>query len=298
MRITKRKQEPVYNIADEYFKKDIINILSNGYMDENPRPHWGDGTPAFTKSVNHVVRTYDLNRGEFPFCTLRGMSWKSAIKEVQWIYQDQTSDLEILKKKYNNHVWDQWESKDIPKTIGCRYGHTVKKYDLMNNLLNGLKNNPFGRRHIIDLWQEEEFESSDGLNPCAFMTTWNVRKNNNEYYLDMVLYQRSGDMLVASGAGNYNEIQYAALLLMVAKHCNYKPGVFTHFVANEQIYDRFFDNARDLLNRKSVFCNPQIVLDTNKTNFYDFTIDDFKLINCDIEQIKKVNPQIKFEVAI
>lgn len=284
------------NKADYYIKRDIQNILDNGYWDENPRPHWADGTPAYTKSVNHVVRTYDLSKGEFPFCTLRPMAWKSAIKEIQWIYQDQTSDLEILKDKYNVNYWDFWESKDYPRTIGFRYGHTVKKYDLMNNLLNGLKNDPFGRRHIIDLYQYEEFKNSDGLFPCAFCSIWNVRKQNNELYLDMCLTQRSGDFCCASAG--VNEIQYAALLLMVAKHCNYNPGVFTHIVVNEQIYDRFFDNAKELLNRNSIFNNPQIILDTDKTNFYDFTIDDFKLINCDIEKIKKINPQMKFELAI
>jgi thymidylate synthase len=122
----------------------------------------------------------------------------------------------------------------------------------------------------------------------------------------MMLVQRSGDMLTASGPGGINEIQYAALLMMVARHTGYKPGVFTHIVANEQIYDRHIDAAMEMKKRfeekselETYAANeweiriPELALNPNKTNFYDFTIDDFMMV--DYQPIK---PQLKLELGI
>lgn len=288
-------------LSDLYFSQDIERILKNGCKDQNPRPKYKDGTPAHTYFVTHNIRRYNLSHSEFPICTLRPIAWKNAIKEILWIFQDQSNSLDVLNNKYNNKVWNDWESKDMPGTIGCRYGHTVKEYDLMNNLLTDIVENPYGRYHIMNLWQEEEFRRSDGLKPCAYETIWSVRDD----YLDMFLMQRSGDMLVASGAGGYNEVGYAALLMMVARHTGYKPGKFTHFVVNEQIYDKHVDAANELLNRfkymeeqDEFFLDkydktPQLKLNENKKNFYDITIDDFEMV--DYEPIK---PQITLELGI
>ena len=279
------------SIADEYLKSDIKNILNKGQKDENPRPKYEDGTPAYTYFVTHNVRTYDLSKGEFPVTTLRPIAWKSAIKEILWIYQGASNSLDTLKNKYSISWWNSWESKNIPGTIGNRYGHTVARYDLMNKrVLEDIKKDPYGRYHIMNLWQEDELQSSDGLKPCAYETIWTVRGN----YLDMFLNQRSGDMLVASGAGNVNEVQYAALLMMVARDTGYEPGKFTHMVVNEQIYDRHIENAKELLNRQSDISKvPVMKLNKDKTSFYDFTIDDFELI--DYEPVK---PNLKFELGV
>lgn len=280
-------------LADELLVKDIKHILKDGCKDQYPRPKYKDGTPAYTYFVTHNIRQYNLSHGEFPICTLRPIAWKSAIKEILWIFQDQSNSLNILNNKYNNKVWNDWESKDMPGTIGCRYGHTVKEYDLMNNLLIDILENPYGRYHIINLWQEEEFRRSNGLKPCAYETIWSVRDD----YLDMFLIQRSGDMLVASGAGGYNEVGYAALLMMVARHTGYKSGKFTHFVANEQIYDRHINASRELLNRYENGKNNgklvTMVFESKSNNFYDFTIDDFKLMN-----YEPIKPQITLELGI
>ena len=286
--------------ADFLLKQDIQNILNNGVKDENPRPKYADGTPAHTYFVNHVIRQYRLDKGEFPICTLRPIAWKSAIKEVLWIFQDQSNNLKLLKEKYNVHCWDEWESKIIPGTIGVRYGATIKKYDLINKLINDIKNNPYGRRHIISLWQENDFNESDGLMPCAFETIWNVHGE----YLDMVLIQRSGDMLTASGAGQWNEVQYAALLMMISKTTGYKPGKFTHFVANEQIYDRHVQVANELLQRceelktDDPYYNyefEQISMNFNPTtdDFYSFSVEDFELVG-----YKPIKPQLKLELGV
>lgn len=278
--------------ADRYMDHDIRHILQDGYKDENPRPHYADGTPAHTISVNHVCRQYDLSVGEFPICTLRPMAWKTGIKEIFTIYQKPTNSLATMHEMGVNW-WDDWDIGD--GTIGQRYGATVSRYDLINNLIKDIQKDPYGRRKVVSLWQETDLHETAGLAPCAFLTIWNVRGK----YLDMAMIQRSGDMLTASGAGGINEIQYAALLMMIARHTGYEPGVFTHFVANEQIYDRHFEAAEEMLSRasdmyfKSDVKTPRLVLNPEKTNFYEMTIDDFTM-----ENYEPVKPQLKLELGI
>ena len=228
--------------ADILLHQEILEILENGYKDINPRPKYPDGTPAHTISINHVMRSYDLSAGEFPICTLRPMAWKTAIKEIFTIYQKPTNNLTEMREA-GVTWWDEWDIGD--GTIGQRYGATVSRYDLINNLIKDIENDPYGRRKIVSLWQEQDLHETPGLAPCAFLTIWNVRGE----YLDMMLVQRSGDMLTASGPGGINEIQYAALLMMIARHTGYKPGAFTHVVANEQIYDRHMEAADEMLAR-------------------------------------------------
>lgn len=272
--------------ADKYMKESINHILGYGYYDENPRPHYADGTPAHTISVNHVMRMYALCDGEFPICTLRPIAWKTGIKEIFTIYQKPTNVISEMKEM-GVGWWDAWDIGD--GTIGQRYGATVKRYDLINKLIKDIKEDPYGRRKVVSLWQETDLAETPGLAPCAFQTIWNVRG----CYLDMCLIQRSGDMLTASGPGGINEVQYAALLMMIARHCGYKPGLFTHFVANEQIYDRHIENAKEMMRRTPIDCHPVLKLNPEKTNFYDFTVDDFVL-----EGYESNKPQLKFELGI
>lgn len=285
--------------ADMYMKETIERILYQGYLDVNPRPKYKDGTPAHTLSINHVMRTYDLSKGEFPITRLRPIAWKSAIKEILWIYQEQSNELDLLREKYNVRYWDEWESKDMPNTIGARYGEVVRRYGLMDKLLYELRHDPYGRRHIIDLYQYKELSETDGLYPCAFLTIWNVRNDGNgKEYLDMCLIQRSGDLLAASCSG-VNEVQYSALLMMVARHCGYEAGVFTHFVANEQIYDRHKEQAKEMVERYKLLKDkgydyvPRMTLNPNKNDFYEFTIDDFTL-----EHYEPMKPNLKLELGI
>lgn len=280
--------------GDMYTKQILNRILEEGTLNKNQRTHYKDGTPAYAMSVNHGMCEYDLTKGESPLITLRPIACKSAIGEILWIYQDQSTDLDLLKEKYNVTWWDEWDIGD--RTIGSTYGKIVKDYDLMNKLLDGLRNNPDSRYHIIDLWQEEEFSKKHGLKPCAFLTQWNVRygKDGNTY-LDMCLTQRSSDF---STAGCINQVQYLSLLYMVAAHVHMKPGRFTWFYNNIQIYDRHLDQARELISRDSVPCNPRIELNPDIDNFYDFTLNDVKIVDYPVQKIKEKNKQLKFEIAI
>lgn len=278
--------------ADKYLIEDINNILENGYRDEDPRPKYEDGTPAHTISVNHNTRSYNLNAGEFPICTIRPQAWKTGIREIFTIYQNPTNKLSEMREQ-GVTWWDPWDIGD--GTIGQRYGATVKRYNLIENLITDIKENPYGRHKVMSLWQEVDLRETEGLAPCAFLTIWNIRGK----YIDMALIQRSGDMLTASGAGGINEIQYAALLIMIAKVTGYRPGKFTHFVANEQIYDRHMDNAHILLDRyESNKDNeeepPYLILKKESNcNFKDIKIEDFEMVGYD-----PIQPQLKFELGI
>lgn len=275
------------NKADKYYIENITKIKDEGCIDENPRPKYKDGTPAHSKFITQVFEEYDIQNGEFPIPTLRNTAIKTGIKEILWIYQLQNSSLQTAHDM-GIKWWDDWNIGN--GTIGQRYGDTIRKYDLMNKLLNGLKNDPFGRRHIIDMYQYIEFELSDGLYPCAFQTIWSVRKINNEYYLDMTLTQRSNDYLTA---GYINKIQYVALQMMVAGHLNYKVGKFCHFTQNIHIYDRHFDALEELLERTPLDIQPKLILKENK-DFYDYTIDDFEIVG--IEGIQKINSPLELAI--
>ena len=288
------------NKADIYMKEIIDRILADGYWDRNPRPKYADGTPAHTKSINHTFRTYDLSCGEFPICQYRPIAWKTGIKEIFTIYQKPTNEIAKMEEMGVNW-WGDWDIGD--GTIGQRYGATVSRYDLINKLIKDIEADPYGRRKIVSLWQETDLAETAGLAPCAFLTIWNVRNENGKEYLDMVLVQRSGDMLTASGPGGINEVQYAALLMMIARHTNYLPGVFSHFVANEQIYDRHIEQANEMLKRfkeldakdyyNGVYPESMLVLNPEKINFYDFTIEDFEMHN-----YNPLKPQLRLELGI
>jgi thymidylate synthase len=189
--------------------------------------------------------------------------------------------------------WDEWDVGN--GSIGNRYGFTIKRYDLMNKLLDGLKNNPFSRRHIIDMFQYQDLEETNGLYPCAYSTSWSVRKVDDVYYIDMTLNQRSNDYIMA---GFINKIQYVALQMMVVGHLNKygmktKVGKFCHLVKNLHVYDRHLDAMQEILERDPLDINPCIVLNENK-DFYDYTLSDFTVKN--IKGIEKLKSPL--EIAI
>lgn len=170
---------------------------------------------------------------------------------------------------------------------------TLYRYELsrnqVNELLRELKENPFGRRHILSFfhWANQDKKM---LVECAFMTLWSVRKVKDEYYLDCTLIQRSSDYLVA---GFINCIQYVALQMMVAHECGYKVGKFARFTQNLHIYDRHIEQAHELLNRTPSDKQPKLILNAEGKSFYEIEESDFELI--DYEPVK---PQLKFDLGI
>lgn len=276
--------------ADTIFKENIRKIMEEGVWSEQARPKYKDGRTANSKYITGAFMEFDLAKGEFPITTLRPIAIKSAIKEMLWIYQDQSNSLDLLEDKYNVHYWNDWEVKDS-RTIGQRYGAVVKKHDITNKILKQLEANPWNRRNIISLWDYDAFEETDGLLPCAFQTMFDVRRIDGEIYLDATLTQRSNDMLVAH---HINAMQYVALQMMIAKHFGWKVGKFFYFINNLHIYDNQFEQAEELIRREPSDCQPHLVLNVpDGTNFFDIKPEDFELVDYD-----PVKPQLKFDLAI
>ena len=276
--------------ADIVFKEYIRKIMEEGVWSEQARPKYKDGRTAHSKYITGAFMEFDLAKGEFPITTLRPIAIKSAIKEMLWIYQDQSNSLDVLEEKYNVHYWNDWEVGDS-RTIGQRYGAVVKKHDITNKILKQLEANPWNRRNIISLWDYDAFEETEGLLPCAFQTMFDVRRVEGEIYLDATLTQRSNDMLVAH---HINAMQYVALQMMIAKHFGWKVGKFFYFINNLHIYDNQFEQAEELLRREATNCQPRLVLNVpDGTNFFDIKPEDFELVDYD-----PVKPQLKFDLAI
>lgn len=276
--------------ADTIFKENIRKIMEEGVWSEQARPKYKDGRTANSKYITGAFMEFDLSKGEFPITTLRPIAIKSAIKEMLWIYQDQSNSLDLLEDKYNVHYWNDWEVGDS-RTIGQRYGAVVKKHDITKKILKQLEANPWNRRNIISLWDYDAFEETDGLLPCAFQTMFDVRRIDGEIYLDATLTQRSNDMLVAH---HINAMQYVALQMMIAKHFGWKVGKFFYFINNLHIYDNQFEQAEELIRREPSDCQPHLVLNVpDGTNFFDIKPEDFELVDYD-----PVKPQLKFDLAI
>ena len=279
---------------DKFVANTIEEVLSNGVKSEGGRPVYkSDGAPAESYYITDVFVKFDLSKGELPISSLRPVYTGLARQETLWLYQDQTSNLEALRKR-GVQYWNDWEMED--GTIGQRYGATVKKYNIIDRLLEGLEKNPYNRRNIINLWQYEDLDMPAPLPPCAFQVLFDVRKVNGEMYLDASLTQRSSDFVVA-GMG-INQIQYVALQMMIAKKFGWKLGTFSWHVMNLHIYDRHIDNAKILLNRynTSIFDNSPIefYLDVpSGVGFYDIKAEDFKM-----EGYKAIGSQLEFDMAL
>lgn len=281
------------NKADKYFLDNLKKIKYEGVTDLSGkvRPKYKDGEPAHTKYITFVTEEYDLSKGEFPISTLRPLAFKSAIGEMLAFYQDQTNDLTIMKDKYKLHWWKDWEV-DNTNTIGLRYGATVRRYDLLNKLLDTLNNDMFSRRKLISLWQEQDFlDESKGLKPCFYMTNWEVRVIEGEVYLDLHLTSRSSDYGVASVI---NRTQYIGLMMMIANQFGFKLGKFSVFTSNLHYYLRHKEQVDELLNRIPSNKQPYIKLNVpEKTNFYDIQLSNFELVDFECNY-----PQLEFELGV
>ena len=265
--------------ADDIFVDMCTDILENGTTTEGQkvRPHWEDGTPAYTIKRFGVCNRYDL-REEFPAITLRRTALKSCMDEVLWIYQRKSNNVHDLK----SHIWDEWA--DETGSIGKAYGYQVAQvshyadgdFDQMDRVLKDLRENPYSRRIMTNLYTFADL-SEMHLYPCAFNAIYNVTQEPGESRptLNMLLVQRSQDVLAAN---NWNVCQYAILLMMVAQVSNMNAGELVHMIADAHIYDRHVPVIRELISRPR-FAAPKVRLNPEVTDFYDFTTDDLIVEN-------------------
>lgn len=273
--------------ADKLFIENVTKILYSGYSDaeQDVRPHWEDGTPAHTLKTFGIVNRYDLSK-EFPILTLRRQYFKSAVDELLWIWQKHSNNVHDLK----SHVWDAWA--DVNGSIGKAYGYQLGvkhmypegEFNQVDKALYDLKHNPSSRRILVNMYNHADLHEM-ALAPCAYSVTFNVTGKK----LNMILNQRSQDMLTANG---WNVMQYAALLMMFAQVSDLEPGILLHVIADAHIYDRHVPAIRKML-INTQYPAPVVKLDPSIKEFYQFTPDSFSLVNYRYSEFDE-----KIEVAI
>lgn len=259
--------------ADTVFIKMCQDILENGTdtKGEKVRPVWPDGEKAYTIKKFGVVNRYDLSK-EFPAITLRKTYIKSAIDEILWIWQKKSNNVHDLK----SHIWDEWADADgsIGKAYGYQLGvkHQYREglMDQVDRVLYDLKENPYSRRIMTNLYVHEDLHEMN-LYPCAYSMTFNVSDGR----LNAILNQRSQDILAAN---NWNVVQYAALVHMFAQVSGLKPGELVHVIADAHIYDRHVPIIKELISRPT-YPAPIFKMNPDVKDFYEFTLDDFTIEN-------------------
>lgn len=257
--------------ADIIFIENCRRILEEGVWDTDQpvRPRWEDGTPAHTVKLFGIVNRYDLAE-EFPILTIRRTYLKSAVDELLWIWQKKSNRVSELR----SGVWDKWtdENGTIGKAYGYQLGikHRYKEgmFDQVDRVLYDLKHNKYSRRILTNIYNHADL-SEMMLYPCAYSMTFNVSGNR----LCAILNQRSNDMLVAN---NWNVVQYAMLVHMMAQVSGLVPGELVHVIADAHIYDRHVPMVKELI-KQNPLPAPKMILDPDIHDFYDFTVDSFRL---------------------
>jgi thymidylate synthase len=274
--------------------KNLVNeIIRDGVWDkdQNVRPRWADGTPAYSKSL--ITYQINLDNREVPILTTKKVAWKWAIHEILWFYVKRTSDVSYLKE-HGVTIWDEWTRED--GTIGAAYGYQLGKLikykedeersyfsNQVHLLIKNLKENPSSRRHIISLWNIDDLWNMS-LYPCVWANQWAVQEDK----LHLIVQIRSSD--VALGLP-FNVIQYYVLQRMIAQVTGYKLGTLTFNINCPHIYERHIGNLINQMKREP-YVAPKLIINPHIKNFDDFTIDDFHL-----EDYQHHEP-IHFEVAI
>lgn len=257
--------------ADDLFISMCQDIIDNGFSTEGEkvRPKWEDGTFAYTIKRFGVVNRYDLSK-EFPAITLRKTYVKSAIDELLWIWQKKSNNVHELK----SHIWDAWadENGSIGKAYGYQLGvkHQYREgmMDQVDRVIYDLKNNPYSRRIMTNIYVHQDLAEMN-LYPCAYSVTFNVTGDR----LNAILNQRSQDVLAAN---NWNVVQYAVLVYMMAQVTGLKPGELVHVIADAHIYDRHIPIVKELISRET-HPAPKFWMNPEVKDFYEFTLDDFKI---------------------
>ncbi len=275
--------------ADEVFIRMCRDIIDNGVdtTGEKVRPHWPDGTLAYTVKRFGVVNRYDL-RKEFPALTLRRTAIKSATDEVLWIWQRKSNNIHDLK----SHIWDEWADPD--GSIGKAYGYQMRvrhqykegMMDQVDRVIWDLKNNPYSRRIMTNIYNFQDLHEMN-LYPCAYSMTFNCTKDreSGRLVLNGILNQRSQDVIAAN---NWNAVQYAVLIMMLAQVCDMIPGELVHVIADCHIYDRHIPVIEELISREPLPA-PTVSLNPEIKDFYAFTPDDVIVENYQThEQIKDI----------
>lgn len=272
---------------DKIYCQLCENILTNGVQVANRT-----GIDTIKLPSAH----FQLNVGEeFPILTTKQLFIRQAVLEMLWIYQAQSNDVRWLQER-NVHIWDLWqidESGDwrdektgevlkhfdpkFANTIGTAYGYIVKRFKLMDRLIDSLKNDVNDRRRVISLWQDEYLDTAV-LPSCVWSSEWDVTNGT----LNAWVHQRSCDVPLGLP---FNVTQYAVLLKMLAQVTGLKAGTIDWSIKDAHIYVNQVDGIKEQLERfhtKGDLKAPELWLNPEIKDFYDFDsskdIKDIKLI--------------------
>ena len=257
----------------------LEHILENGITKE-------DRTGTGTISVFGYQMRFDLNEG-FPCLTTKKLHLRSIIHELLWFLKGDTN-IQYLKEN-NVSIWDEWADEN--GNLGPVYGYQWRSWptadgrhiDQIKQVIDQLKNNPDSRRIIVSAWNVGEIENMK-LPPCHAFFQFYVANGK----LSCQLYQRSADTFLGVP---FNIASYALLTMMMAQVCGLQPGDFVHTLGDAHLYSNHLDQARLQLTR-DFRPLPQMKINPNVTDLFDFKFEDFELINYD------PHPHIKAAVAV
>jgi len=245
-----------------------------------------DRTGTGTKSIfGHQMR-FDLSQG-FPLVTTKKCHLKSIIHELLWFLAGDTN-IKYLQDN-NVKIWNEWANEN--GELGPVYGHqwrswptpSGKTIDQMKIVINQIKKTPYSRRILVSAWNVADIENM-ALPPCHCLFQFYVANNK----LSCQLYQRSADVFLGVP---FNIASYALLTMMMAQVCNLEVGDFVHTMGDTHLYSNHIEQAKLQLTRDT-FPLPQMKINPDISNLFDFTFDDFKLINY------QAHPHIKAKVAV
>lgn len=272
---------------DKIYCQLCENILTNGVQVANRT-----GIDTIKLPSAH----FQLNVGEeFPILTTKQLFIRQAVLEMLWIYQAQSNDVRWLQER-NVHIWDLWQIDEngdwrdektgevlkhfnpkFANTIGTAYGYIVKRFKLMDRLIDSLKNDVNNRRRVISLWQDEYLDTAV-LPSCVWSSEWDVTNGT----LNAWVHQRSCDVPLGLP---FNVTQYAVLLKMLAQVTGLKAGTIDWSIKDAHIYVNQVDGIKEQLERfhtKGDLKAPELWLNPEIKDFYDFDsskdIKDIKLI--------------------
>jgi thymidylate synthase len=251
-----------------------------------------DRTGTGTRAVFGRQVRYDLRLG-FPCLTTKKLHLRSIIHELLWFLQGDTN-VKYLQD-HGVSIWDEWadESGDLGPVYGkqwrswqCADGRVV---DQITALVDGLKNNPASRRHIVSAWNVADVEKM-ALPPCHCIFQFFVHEpiDGGKRGLSCQLYQRSADLFLGVP---FNIASYALLAIMVAQVCGYEARDFVHSFGDLHLYQNHIEQAKTQLTRAPLAL-PSMWIDPSITELADFRFEHFRLENYD------PHPAIKAPISV
>jgi thymidylate synthase len=245
-----------------------------------------DRTGTGTISVfGHQMR-FPLNEG-FPLVTTKKCHLRSIIHELLWFLSGDTNIKYLKDNKVN--IWDEWadESGDLGPVYGKQWRSWLcpdgRKIDQITQVIEQIKKNPDSRRHIVVAYNPADVDQM-ALPPCHSFFQFYVADGK----LSCQLYQRSADVFLGVP---FNIASYALLTHMVAQVCELKVGDFIHTFGDTHLYQNHIEQAHLQLSREPCPL-PQLKLNPNIKNIFDFKFSDIEILNYD------PHPAIKAEVAV